>query len=82
MYLAIKEMLHERLRYSLLTGILALIALVVFVLSGLAMGLSQGNRLAIDDWQASEVYLNKNANKVLAASQLSTSDLKKSAGSI
>ncbi|MFT8695284.1 MAG: ABC transporter permease [Oenococcus sicerae] len=77
MYLAIKEMLHERLRYSLLTGILALIALVVFVLSGLAMGLSQGNRLAIDDWQASEVYLNKNANKVLAASQLSTSDLKK-----
>lgn len=72
MYLGLKEMRRERLRFSLLTGVMVLIALVVFVLAGLANGLSQGNRLAIDQWQAKYVYLNKDANKNISASQLTT----------
>ncbi|HAT54914.1 MAG TPA: ABC transporter permease [Lactobacillus sp.] len=76
MYLGLKEMRYEKLRFSLLTGVMILIALVVFVLAGLADGLSQGNRQAIDQWQAKYVYLNKDANKNISASQLTT-DAKK-----
>ena len=72
MYLGLKEMRYEKLRYSLLTGVMVLIALVVFILAGLAGGLSQGNRLAVDQWQAKYVYLNKDANKNIMASQLTT----------
>lgn len=74
MYLGLKEMWHEKLRYGLLSGVLLLIALVVFMLAGLANGLSVGNRQAVDQWRAKTVYLNKNANQSLAASQLKISD--------
>ncbi|ETY73409.1 ABC transporter permease [Lactiplantibacillus fabifermentans] len=76
MYLGLKEMRHEKLRYTLLSGVLLLIALVVFMLAGLANGLSNGNRQAIDQWQATDVYLNKAANKTLSASQLKLADKK------
>ncbi|GEK28653.1 ABC transporter permease [Furfurilactobacillus siliginis] len=72
MYLGLKEMAHEKLRYALLTGVMLLIALVVFILAGLANGLSQGNRLAVDQWHADNVYLNQQANKSIAGSQLTT----------
>lgn len=70
MYLGFKEMTHEKLRYALLSGILTLITLVVFVLAGLAEGLAVGNRQAVDDWKADQVYLNQDANQNLSASQL------------
>ncbi|WP_048000438.1 ABC transporter permease [Lactiplantibacillus herbarum] len=76
MYLGLKEMQHEKLRYALLSGVLLLIALVVFMLAGLANGLSEGNRLAVDQWNAQNVYLNKDANKTLSASQLKLADKK------
>ncbi|AVK63650.1 ABC transporter permease [Lactobacillus sp. CBA3606] len=76
MYLGLKEMQHDKLRYALLSGVLLLIALVVFMLAGLANGLSNGNRQAIDTWQATDVYLNKNANQTLSASQLTLADQK------
>ncbi|WP_318765456.1 ABC transporter permease [Lactiplantibacillus carotarum] len=76
MYLGLKEMGHEKLRYSLLSGVLLLIALVVFMLAGLANGLSNGNRQAVDQWHAQTVYLNKNANQTLSASQLTLADKK------
>ncbi|VDG20011.1 ABC transporter, permease protein (putative) [Lactobacillus plantarum JDM1] [Lactiplantibacillus mudanjiangensis] len=74
MYLGLKEMWHEKLRYTLLSGVLLLIALVVFMLAGLANGLSAGNRQAVDVWQARSVYLNKDANQTLTASQLKLTD--------
>jgi len=80
MYLGLKEMRHEKLRYTLLSGVLLLIALVVFMLAGLANGLSNGNRQAIDAWQAQSVYLNKNANQTMSASQLKLADQKKIKG--
>ncbi|MFB9768559.1 ABC transporter permease [Lactiplantibacillus modestisalitolerans] len=76
MYLGLKEMAHEKLRYGLLSGVLLLIALVVFMLAGLANGLSTGNRQAVDQWRAQQVYLNKNANQTLTASQLTLADQK------
>lgn len=80
MYLGLKEMRHEKLRYGLLSGVLLLIALVVFMLAGLANGLSNGNRQAIDQWGATKVYLNKNANQTLSASQLTLADQKRLTG--
>lgn len=74
MYLGLKEMRHEKLRYGLLSGVLLLIALVVFMLAGLANGLSNGNRQAIDNWQATDVYLAQNANETLSASQVKLAD--------
>ena len=74
MYLGLKEMNHEKLRYGLLSGVLLLIALVVFMLAGLANGLSNGNRQAVDQWDAQTVYLNKDANQTLSASQLKLAD--------
>ena len=76
MYLGLKEMGHEKLRYGLLSGVLLLIALVVFMLAGLANGLSNGNRQAVDQWHAQTVYLNKDANQTLSASQLKLADQK------
>jgi putative ABC transport system permease protein len=75
MFLGYKEIQHEKLRYLLLAGMMMLIALVVFVLSGLANGLSRGNRLAVDHWQAKYVYLSKDANKNIMSSQLTTANL-------
>ncbi|VDG18613.1 ABC transporter permease [Lactiplantibacillus mudanjiangensis] len=74
MYLGLKEMAHEKLRYTLLTSVLLLIALVVFCLAGLASGLAYGNRQAVDAWQATSIYLNKDANQNLSASQLKLAD--------
>ncbi|APT18795.1 hypothetical protein FC62_GL001454 [Amylolactobacillus amylotrophicus DSM 20534] len=70
MFLALKEMKDQKLRYLLLTSIIGLIALVVFVISGLASGLSSGNKQVVLDWHATGMVLNKNANKTVNASNL------------
>lgn len=49
MFLAIKEIRYSKLRYGLIVGIMFLIAYVVFMLSGLANGLSEEFKKAIDD---------------------------------
>lgn len=70
MFLAIKEIRYSKLRYGLIVGIMFLIAYVVFMLSGLANGLSEEFKKAIDDWDAQEIVLSEDANQVFAASQL------------
>lgn len=75
MFLALKEMKDAKLRFSLLTGIIFLIALVIFMLSGLASGLSEGHKKAISDWNATGMVLNENANQVVRASSLSSADV-------
>lgn len=76
MFLALKEMRYSKLRYSLIVGIMFLIGLVVFLLSGLADGLSQEFRQTVDDWNAKEIVLSDDANNILAASQLKLEDVK------
>ncbi|WP_304056732.1 ABC transporter permease [Levilactobacillus namurensis] len=68
MFLALKEIRHEKLRYGLIIGMILLISYLVYVLSGLAYGLAQQNTQAIDSWQAQSVALDKDANVSLSQS--------------
>lgn len=75
MFLALKEIRYSKLRYGLIIGIMFLIAYVVFILSGLASGLSWEFKKVIVDWEASSVILSEDANETFAASQLTREDL-------
>ncbi|GGE28725.1 ABC transporter permease [Streptococcus himalayensis] len=70
MFLAIEEMRQSKLRYGLVLGLLVLIAYLVFFLTGLAYGLMQQNRAAVDKWQADTVLLSSEANKLMTASHI------------
>ncbi len=52
MFLALKEFRHAKLRYALVTGVIAMVASLVFILSGLANGLAAGNSEAIESMEA------------------------------
>ncbi|CAM4167232.1 ABC transporter permease [Streptococcus penaeicida] len=77
MFLAINEMKESKLRYSLIVGLLFLVAFLMYFLSGLANGLIQENRSAIDHWKADTVLLSKNANSTLNLSTLTEADKEK-----
>lgn len=70
MFLALNEIKHAKLRYGLILGLLFLIAYLMFFLTGLAFGLMQDNRSAVDKWQANTIFLNKEANDLLSASSI------------
>jgi putative ABC transport system permease protein len=75
MYLAWKEIRYAKLRYSLIIGIMVLVAYVVFMLSGLANGLSDGHKKAVADWDAQTIVLSEDSNKVASASILTRGDV-------
>ncbi|KRM22389.1 ABC transporter permease [Latilactobacillus graminis] len=75
MYLALKEIKHAKLRYSLIIFTIFLIAYLIYFLTGLAYGLANNNRSAIDQWHAKEVIISQYANKNLAASELAVAQL-------
>lgn len=62
MFLSLKEIKYEKLRYSLIIGMIMLISYLVFVLTGLAQGLAQQNTAAIKSWNVKQIVLNNNAN--------------------
>ena len=68
MYLALKEIRHEKLRYGLIISMIVLIAYLIFILTGLALGLAGENTQAIDSWQVKSIVLNKDANIDLSQS--------------
>lgn len=70
MFLAINEICHSKLRYALVTGVMFLIAYLVFFLTGLAYGLAQDNRMAVDKWEADQILLTEEANDNLNMSML------------
>ncbi len=70
MFLAINEIRHSKLRYALVTGVMFLIAYLVFFLTGLAYGLAQDNRMAVDKWEADQILLTEEANDNLTMSML------------
>ncbi|MGX7065008.1 ABC transporter permease [Enterococcus cecorum] len=74
MFLAINEMKHSKLRYALVVGVVFLIAYLVFFLTGLAYGLAQENRAAVDKWQADRILLSDEANGKLNMSMLTMDD--------
>ena len=65
MFLALNEIMHSKLRYALVAGVMFLIAYLVFFLTGLAYGLAQDNRTAVDKWEADSIVLSKDANSNL-----------------
>lgn len=76
MYLAIKEILHNKLRYSLVLVTVFLISFMVFFMTSLAIGLVRDNRTAADNWDSTGVVLSKYANKNLSASFITEDNYK------
>ena len=70
MFLAINEIKHSKLRYALVIGVMFLISYLVFFLSGLAYGLAQENRMAVDKWNATDIFLSEKANDSLNMSMI------------
>lgn len=68
MFLALREIRHEKLRYSLIVGMVVLVSYLVFVLSGLAYGLARQNTQAIASWDAQKIALTSDANSSLSQS--------------
>ena len=77
MFLAIKEIKREKLRYGLIILMIFLISYLIFVLSALATGLASENTQALESWDAQKVILNKNANVSMSQSFLTKNDLKR-----
>ncbi|MCV3295986.1 MAG: FtsX-like permease family protein [Oenococcus sp.] len=75
MYLALKEIRHEKLRYTLITAMIVLISYLIFILSGLANGLASENTQAIESWHTKSVLLNRNANVNLSQSTITKKQL-------
>lgn len=76
MFLAWQEIKKNKLRFTLITGVLMLVAYLVFFLSGLATGLASLNREAVDKWEASAIILTKDSDKSLYQSFMSIDQLK------
>ncbi|HAQ1702192.1 TPA: ABC transporter permease [Enterococcus faecium] len=70
MFLALNEIMHSKLRYALVAGVMFLIAYLVFFLTGLAYGLAQDNRTAVDKWEADSIVPSKDANSNLGMSMI------------
>ena len=77
MYLALKEIKHEKLRYGLMIAMILLISYLIFILTGLAMGLAGQNTQAIDSWQSKSIVLNSDANVSLRQSFLTKDEADK-----
>lgn len=77
MYLALKEIRHEKLRYTLIVAMIVLITYLIFILSSLATGLAGENTEAIDSWNAKSIVLNRDANVNLSQSNITKDQLKK-----
>lgn len=70
MFLALKEIRHEKLRYGLIIGMIMLISYLMFILMGMMLGLANENTAAVKSWGTQTVFLNKNANDSMSQSLL------------
>lgn len=75
MFLALKEIKYEKLRYGLIT-LMIFNFIFNFMLSSLVVGLASQNTQAVNSWQTKSVVLNDNANVSLSQSLLTKADLK------
>ena len=75
MFLAWQEIKKNKLRFTLIIGILMLVSYLVFFLSGLATGLANLNREAVDKWKASAIILTEESDKSLYQSFMSIDQL-------
>ena len=75
MYLALKEIKHEKVRYSLIIAMVVLISYLVFILTSLALGLARENTYAIESWDFKRIALNRDADVNLRQSPLTTDQI-------
>lgn len=68
MFLAWNEIKRNKLKFSLIIGVLILISFLLFLLSGLAKGLINMNTEGINKWDANAIVLNKEANQTVQQS--------------
>lgn len=61
MFLAIRELMHAKVRYILIGLIMVLIACLIFIISGLTQGLSADNASAIQDLKADYLLIDPDA---------------------
>jgi putative ABC transport system permease protein len=64
MFLAIREIKKEKLRYGLILTVVVLISYLIFILSALALGLATANTAAVDSWQSKSFVMAKDAKNV------------------
>lgn len=76
MFLALNEIKKNKLRFTLIIGVLMLVSYLVFFLSGLAEGLQDMNRESVDKWDASAIVLTEESDMSLFESSLSTGETK------
>ena len=76
MFLAIKEILHEKFRYGLIMAMFILISYLMLILMGLMLGLANENTAAIKSWDTQTVFLNKDSNDSLSQSLIAKDQIK------
>ncbi|SFJ96913.1 putative ABC transport system permease protein [Marinilactibacillus piezotolerans] len=74
MFLAWKEIKFSKTRFALIIGIVLLVSYLVSFLTGLAYGLSQEYRMAIDKWDADSIVLTSESNQNLNMSMIDPSE--------
>lgn len=75
MFLAWNEIKKNKLRFTLIIGVLMLVSYLVFFLSGLATGLQDLNREAVDKWEADALVLTEESDQSLFQSSMELSDV-------
>ena len=77
MFLAVKELVYSKTRYLLIGFIIVLVASLIFIISGLAKGLSANNASSLEDLPADYIVMDKGADTELAKSTVPKSDIEK-----
>ncbi len=83
MFLAIRELFHAKLRYMLIGFIMVLVAMLIFIISGLANGLSTDNAGSIQSMHADRLVIEQDVEQQLTKSFLpesATDDVKQAEG--
>lgn len=74
MFLAWNEIKKNKLRFALVVGVLFLVAYLVFFLTGLANGLANLNREAVDKWDGDGILLTEDSDQSLPQSFLTVKE--------
>lgn len=85
MFLALKEIGHQKARYLAITAVVFLVSYLVYFLAGLAFGLAKSYTEFVDGLPGTQVTLTQAANKSAPASRIPTSaltDLPEDAGTV
>lgn len=74
MFLAINELIKEKVRFGLIVFVIFLVSYLTFFLTSLAYGLATSYTQGIDKWSATGLILQRDANNTITRSLLFESD--------